>query len=153
MAKHNDKNRGKGNNQGPRGPGSQGKGQQDHVHGPDCNHDDNHDHENHEEEVPEGVALLPEVPDSLGLHPFSLAILDTVVFLTGTDEELMHQGAADEMFGRLIEHLNKLQPAEKQRFHDDLNKLGEYGRSNGWEADAITFLTEMATLLIGNTEK
>lgn len=153
MAKQNDKNRDKGH--GPKG-GGQDKGhrhQHGHVHGPGCNHDHDHDHEHGDEaEVPEGVALLPEVPDSLGLHPFSLAILDTVVFLTGTDEELMHQGAADEMFGRLVEHLQKLSETDKNRFHADLKKLGEHGRAEGWDADAIGFINEMANLLIGKNE-
>lgn len=157
MAKqHHDKNRGGKPGQPGKGSvskhGSKGTGGHDHVHGPGCGHDHDHDQsQDHDAEVPEGVALLPEVPDSLGLHPFSLAILDTVVFLTGTDEELIHQGAADEMFGRLVEHLTKLPAADKNRFHADLKKLGEHGLAEGWDADAIGFLNEMATLLTGKT--
>jgi hypothetical protein len=153
MAKqHHDKNRGDKPGQPGKGSGgkhgSKGSGDHGHVHGPGCGHDHDHDHD---AEVPEGVALLPEVPDNLGLHPFSLAILDTVVFLTGTDEELIHQGAADEMFDRLVEHLTKLPAADKNRFHADLKKLGEHGLAEGWDADAIGFLNEMATLLTGKT--
>ncbi len=152
MAKHQpDKSGGdkpRPSNRAPGGKPASKANDHGHVHGPDCGHDHDHTHD-HPAEVPEGVALLPEVPDNLGLHPFSLAILETVVFLTGTDEELIHQGAADEMFGRLVEHLTKLADSDKKRFHADLKKLGEHGLAEGWDADAIGFLNEMATLLTG----
>ena len=41
------------------------------------------------EEVPEGAAVLPEIPPELNIHPLLLAVLHAVVFLAGSEEHIV----------------------------------------------------------------
>ena len=49
-----------------------------------------------DEQVPEGVAIFPEIPDTLGVNPLLLAVIHSIVFLAGSDAEIVNPSAADE---------------------------------------------------------
>ncbi|MBV9657723.1 MAG: hypothetical protein JO295_06395, partial [Verrucomicrobia bacterium] len=49
-----------------------------------------------EPQVPEGAAVLPEIPAELGVDPILLAVLHAVVFLDGSREDVVNGAAADE---------------------------------------------------------
>lgn len=149
MARPNDKNRGKGpgsKNAGGK-PGHQGNAP-GHVHGPGCKHDHEHDHGD-QIEVPPGLAMLPEVPDSLAIDPFVLSLLDMVVFVTGTDEELLHQGAADEMLEIIVGRFANLAPDKAKFLVAEIERLREFGKNNGWDQDSVRFLKDISDLLTG----
>ena len=44
------------------------------------------------DDVPEGAAVFPLIPAELGVHPLLLAVLHAIVFLDGSDDEVVHPG-------------------------------------------------------------
>lgn len=153
MARQNDKNRGKG--PGPKDSGNKSKAQGNpprHVHGPNCNHDHDHDHDHDhgaEIEIPPGLAILPDVPVELGIDPFVLAVIDAVVFASGTDEELLHPGAGDEILEIIIGRFANLAPEKAKHLVGEINRLRDFGKKNDWEEDSVRFLKDISDLLTG----
>src|ERR1700731_4589492 len=47
-------------------------------------------------EVPEGAAVFPPIPPELGVHPLLLSVLHAVVFLSGSDDDIVNPAAAEE---------------------------------------------------------
>ena len=48
------------------------------------------------EEVPDGAAVLPEIPPELNVHPLLFAVLHAVVFVAGSEENLLNSAAGQE---------------------------------------------------------
>ena len=48
-------------------------------------------------EVPDGAAIFPEIPEELGINPLWLAVLHATVFLAGSNEDIVHPDAAEEV--------------------------------------------------------
>ena len=96
-----------------------------------------------ESEVPEGAAVFPLIPEELGVHPLLLATLHAVVFLQGTDEELLNADAGDEALGFMTEYLQRLNGPELQRLREDLATLNDFARQEKWPKAQIEFLHEL----------
>jgi hypothetical protein len=93
-------------------------------------------------EVPEGAAVFPLIPPELGVHPLLLAVLHTVVFLEGSDEDVVDPDAAAETLEYVAGYLQRLDGAHLQRVREDMECLGAYARQRQWPKQQVHFLKE-----------
>jgi hypothetical protein len=91
-------------------------------------------------QVPEGAAVFPLIPPELGVHPLLLAVLHAAVFLSGSDDEVVHPEAADEALEYLAGYLQRVQGADLARLREDLEVLTSFARQEGWPKQLIRFL-------------
>jgi hypothetical protein len=87
------------------------------------------------EEVPEGAAVVPLIPESAGVHPLFLAVFHALVFLEGSSEEVLDTAAADEAIQYLATYLQRLSGEDLAILKEDLKRLGQYARRQKWSAD------------------
>jgi hypothetical protein len=91
-------------------------------------------------EVPDGAAVLPEIPDDLNIHPLLLAVLHAVVFIAGSDDALVHPDAGGEALEHVGAYLRRLRGKELERVKSDLAVLAEFARQQEWgEAEVGLF--------------
>ncbi|MBV9126026.1 MAG: hypothetical protein JO112_21955 [Planctomycetes bacterium] len=103
-----------------------------------------------ERDVPEGAAVLPEIPPELGVHPLLLAVLHAVVFFDGSEEKIVDPAAAVEALEYMAGYLQRLEGRELQRMREDLECLTAYAREQGWPKPQVRFLqTFLADFGIG----
>jgi hypothetical protein len=95
---------------------------------------------NSTDEVPEGAALFPLIPEELGVHPLLLAVLHAVVFLEGSEAEIVHEAAAAETLEYMAGYLQRLQGAEQRRIAEDMETLVGFARQETWPKGHIEFL-------------
>jgi hypothetical protein len=95
-----------------------------------------------EREVPEGAAVLPLIPEGLGVHPLLLAVLHAVVFLDGSDDDVVEPAAAGEALHYLATYLQRLTGPELRRIREDMMTLAAYARREKWPKQEIRFLKE-----------
>jgi hypothetical protein len=87
------------------------------------------------EEVPEGAAVVPLIPEKAGVSPLFLAVFHSLVFLEGSSEEIIDSAAADETAQYLATYLQRLSGDELRRLKDDLKRLSDHARKQRWSAD------------------
>jgi hypothetical protein len=93
-------------------------------------------------QVPDGAAVFPLIPAELGVHPLLLAVLHSVVFLDGSDDEIVHPDAAAEALEYLAGYLQRLEGAELQRVQQDLQVLTALARQEEWPRPMVQFLRD-----------
>jgi hypothetical protein len=96
--------------------------------------------EEHEDEVPDGAAVFPDIPAELCLNPLLLANIHTVVFLAGSADEIVQPAAADEALGYIAGYLQRLSGPDLQRVKEDIAALLAYAKQQGWEKQLQHFL-------------
>ncbi len=96
--------------------------------------------EDAEPEVPEGAAVFPLIPAELGVHPLLLTVLHAVVFLQGSDENVVHPDAAAEALEYVAGYLQRLDGAELRRVREDLQTLETFARQEKWGKGEVQFL-------------
>jgi hypothetical protein len=96
-----------------------------------------------ERQVPEGAAVFPLIPPELGVQPLLLALLHTVVFLEGSEDDVVHSAAAGEALEYVATYLQRLSEAELRRVREDLECLAVFGRSQQWSRQQVRFLKEL----------
>lgn len=89
------------------------------------------------QEVPEGVALFPEIPAELGVHPLWLSTLQALIFLAGSRSEVVHPAAAEEILGYMARYLQRLQGEEMRRLREDMLCLERYAREAKWDKQLL----------------
>jgi hypothetical protein len=89
--------------------------------------------------VPEGAAVLPEIPRELGVHPLLLAVLHTTVFLAGSDDKILNADAAQEALEHLATYLQRLEGPDLERVRADLETLYEHARRERWPKQETQF--------------
>ena len=94
-----------------------------------------------EGEVPEGAAVFPDIPAELGVNPLLLAVVHAVVFLAGSDDEIVQPDAADEALGYVAGYLQRLTGPDLQRVKEDVAALLAYAKQQGWAKQLQHFLT------------
>ena len=87
------------------------------------------------EEVPEGAAVVPLIPEKAGVSPLFLAVFHALVFLEGSSEEIIDPSGADEAAHYLATYLQRLSGDELRRLKKDLKRLSDYARKQRWSAD------------------
>lgn len=90
-------------------------------------------------EVPEGAAVLPVIPEELGIHPLLLASLHAIVFFDGSSEDVVNDAAADETLNYMATYLQRLKGPELQRLREDIDCLLEYARQEKWPQEEMQF--------------
>src|SRR4051794_17963972 len=91
-------------------------------------------------EVPEGAAVFPFIPPELGVHPLLLATLHAIVFLSGSDEELVDSAAAEEAIQYLVGYLQRLNGPALRQVEEDLDCLVRFARQEKWPKQLVRFL-------------
>ena len=91
-------------------------------------------------EVPEGTAVFPLIPSELGIHPLLLATLHGLVFLEGSEENVVHPAAADEAVEYLATYLQRLTGPDLARLREDLACLLRFARQEKWPKAQVQFV-------------
>lgn len=91
-------------------------------------------------EVPEGAAVFPLIPPELKVNPLLLAVLHATVFLTGSDDSVVHPDAADEAVEYLAGYLQRLDGSQLPAVREDMECLVAYARQQQWPAQMIRFM-------------
>jgi hypothetical protein len=97
-------------------------------------------------EVPEGVSIFPEIPEELGIHPLFLAMLQSYVFLAGSEENIVHPAAAEEALGMMEAYLQRIKGPDLKRLKEDIETLIGFAKDEKWDPDSIEFLKEFLSM-------
>jgi hypothetical protein len=92
--------------------------------------------------VPEGVAVMPLIPEELGVHPFLLAVLHAVIFLEGSQDDVVNPDAAIEVLEYMATYLQRLGEPDLRRVREDLATLTAYARQEKWPKQHQRFFKE-----------
>jgi len=87
------------------------------------------------EEVPEGAALVPLIPENAGVNPWFLAVFHALVFLEGSADDVVDPAAADEAVQYLATYLQRLSGDDLNQLKEDLKRLVEHAVRQKWSAD------------------
>src|SRR5262245_64381467 len=98
-----------------------------------------------EGDVPEGAAVFPLIPAELGVQPLLLATLHAVVFLSGSDDEVVHPDAAEEALEYLAGYLQRLEGPARDRVREDLLALRAFAGQEKWPKQLQQFLKTFLT--------
>src|SRR5205809_6395990 len=93
-------------------------------------------------DVPEGAAVFPLIPPELNVHPLLLAVLHAIVFLDGSEEEVVHPAAADEALEFLAGYLQRLDGDDLRRAREDMATLASFAHQEKWPRQMTRFLTD-----------
>jgi len=92
------------------------------------------------DEVPDGTAVFPEIPEELGIHPLFLAMLHAYVFLDGSDTSVVNGEASSEAMEYMALYLQRLSGEELQRTKEDIDTLVGYAKEEKWPKQYVVFL-------------
>jgi hypothetical protein len=95
-----------------------------------------------ENEVPDGAAVFPLIPEDLGIHPLLLAVLHSVVFFDGSDVDVVNDTAANESLNYIATYLQRLTGPDLKRMREDMDCLIAFGKQEGWPKEEMQFLQE-----------
>jgi hypothetical protein len=99
-----------------------------------------------ESEVPEGAAVFPLIPAELGVNPLLLATLHATVFLSGSEDDVVHPAAAEEALQYLAGYLQRLEDPLLRQVREDLVCLVAFARQEKWPKQLVqalkTFLSD-----------
>ena len=93
-----------------------------------------------ESAVPEGAAVFPLIPPELAVNPLLLAVLHALVFLYGSDDDVVDPAAAQEALEYMTGYLQRLDGAAVDRLHEDIDCLNAFARQEKWPKQLTTFL-------------
>lgn len=110
--------------------------------------------EEHLEFVPKGSAVMPQIPAELGVHPLLLAVLHAVIFLDGSDDEVVDPDAAVEALEYVAYYLQRLGGEDLRRVQEDMHALAGFARQEKWPKQHIRFFKEfLSNCGIGEKEE
>jgi hypothetical protein len=95
--------------------------------------------------VPEGAAVFPLIPSELGVDPLLLAVLHAVVFLSGSEDDVVQPDAAEEALEYVAGYLQRLEGPRLQRVREDMEVLLRLARQEKWPKAAQQFLKTFLT--------
>lgn len=109
-------------------------------------HGGDHPHPREEDffDEPEGIAALPEIPREFGIDPLLLAVLESVVFLSGSDDTIVHPDAAESVLARIIGTLARLDDKRRERVLEDMATLKGHVTGPQWPEGMAEFLEQFA---------
>jgi hypothetical protein len=94
------------------------------------------------EDVPEGAAVVPLIPENAGVNPLFLAVFHALVFLEGSSEEVVDPTAADEAVQYLTTYLQRLSADDLAKLKKDLDRLAEHARRQKWSPDQLKLIQD-----------
>jgi hypothetical protein len=89
------------------------------------------------QQVPEGAAVFPLIPEELGVDPVLLAALHATIFLAGSDDPIVHPGAADEAVQTMAGYFQRLEGGALKRVREDMATLVSYARREKWPKQLV----------------
>ncbi len=89
---------------------------------------------------PDGAAVFPLIPEELGIHPLLLASIHAVVFLLGSDEDIVDVEASEEALQYIVTYFQRLSGNELRKVEEDVQTLIEFARQDGWPNQDVKFL-------------
>jgi hypothetical protein len=92
--------------------------------------------------VPKGAALMPKIPQELGVHPLLLAVLHATVFLEGSEDDIVDPDAAVEAMEYLAMYLQRLEGPDLRRAHEDMHTLAAFAKQQKWPKEQVRFFRE-----------
>jgi hypothetical protein len=92
------------------------------------------------EDVPDGAAVFPLIPEELGIHPLLLATLHAIVFFDGSDSDVVNDAAANEALNYLATYLQRLQGNDLKRIREDMDALIAFAKQESWPNEELQFL-------------
>lgn len=92
------------------------------------------------EELGDAVALFPDVPAEMGVDPVLLGLLHCVVFLCGSNDEMVHPQAADLVMQQVMECCSRLNGAQLKKVREDMQVLASWSKDQGHGQAALEFL-------------
>ena len=105
-------------------------------------------------QVPDGAAVFPLIPEEAEAHPLLLAVLHAVVFLDGSEDEVVDPDAADEATEYLATYLQRLSGPELRRVKEDMQVLAAYAKDQEWPKPQVRFFKEfLSSYGIGTEDK
>lgn len=96
-----------------------------------------------EGEVPDGAAVFPLIPPELGVNPLLLAVVHALVFLAGSDENVVAGPAADEAVQSMADYLQRLEGPALTKVREDMVCLTTYARQSKWPKQLIRALKSL----------
>jgi hypothetical protein len=99
-----------------------------------------------EEDVPEGAAVMPEIPPELNVHPLLLAVMHATVFLDGSEDEIVDPDAGAEAMEYMATYLQRLQGADLRRVQEDVQVLIAYAKDQEWPKQQVRFFKEFLSM-------
>ena len=99
--------------------------------------------ESEEGEVPDGAAVFPLIPPELGVNPLLLAVVHALVFLAGSDEDVVAPSAADEAVQSMAGYLQRLEGQTLAKIREDMVCLTTYAKQANWPKQLIRALKNL----------
>ena len=81
----------------------------------------------------------------MGVDPLLLAVLHSAVFLSGSDENIVHAAAAEEALEYVAGYLQRLEGERLRRVREDMACLGAFARQEKWPKQLTQFLKTFLT--------
>ena len=91
-------------------------------------------------DVPDGAAVFPLIPEELGVSPLLLATVHSAVFLLGSDAKVVDGPAAEEALQYILSYLRRLTGPDWKRVQEDMQVLIDFARQDGWPKQDVEFL-------------
>ncbi len=92
------------------------------------------------EELGDAVALFPDVPEEMGIDPVLLGLLHCVVFLCGSNDEIVHPDGADLVMQQVMACCSRLSGARLAKIKEDMHVLTAWSKEQGHGKGAVEFL-------------
>jgi MoaD family protein len=107
--------------------------------------DEEEGEEDEEGIIPEGAAVFPEIPAELGVSPLLLTSVHAMVFLAGSERQIVHPDAAEEVIQQMASYMQRLEGPDLRRVREDMAALEGYARKMKWPKGLILALRSLLT--------
>ncbi|HMJ11326.1 MAG TPA: hypothetical protein VK524_07945 [Polyangiaceae bacterium] len=87
-------------------------------------------------------AMLPAVPEELGLDPLLLALLRCASFLDLSADESVNAELAGEILEHVGMYVQRLPDERLDDIQDQLESLDAYGVEQGWNSEVVEFIRD-----------
>ncbi|HEY6560366.1 MAG TPA: hypothetical protein VI072_23945 [Polyangiaceae bacterium] len=87
-------------------------------------------------------ALLPAVPEELGVDPLLLALMRSACFLDLSADEAVNAELAGEVLEHVGMYIQRLSDERLDAIQDQLQTLEAYGIEQGWVTDQVEFVRD-----------
>lgn len=100
------------------------------------------EHEDHAEREQRASALLPAVPEELGIDPLLLALLRSASFLDLSADEAVNAELAGEVLEHVGMYIQRLSDERLDDIQQQLETLEAYAVEQGWVTEQIEFIRD-----------
>jgi hypothetical protein len=87
-------------------------------------------------------ALLPAVPEELGVDPLLLALLRCASFLDLSGDEVVNADVAGEVLEHVGMYIQRLPDERLDEIHAQLEALEAHAQKEAWSSDVVEFIQD-----------